>query len=185
MTSDRSAAERSTRVVVVGTSGCGKTTFARQLAVLLRVPHVELDYLYWGPNWTERPTDLFRADVTEALAQPAWVCDGNYSAVRDIVWPRANTLVWLDFSFPLVFYRAVVRTLTRMVTREELFAGNRESWRLMFGRDWIPWWVVRTFHRRRVQYGGLLRDASYAHLQVLRFTTPDEARAYLGRLETH
>ena len=132
------------RVVVVGTSGCGKTTFSKALSSQLGVRHIELDTLHWGPNWTANPRDTFRANTSEAIEASTWVCDGNYSAVRDLVWARANTLMWLDYSFPVVFYRAVARTLRRLITREELFAGNRERLGLMFDPDWIPWWVLRT-----------------------------------------
>src|SRR5437016_1896693 len=80
------------RIVVIGTSGSGKTTQARHLSERLGIPHVELDALHWVPGWTEAPTDALRERVTEALAGDAWLVDGNYSVVRDIVWPRADTV---------------------------------------------------------------------------------------------
>lgn len=169
----------SPRVLVVGTSGCGKTTFATSLSSQLNVPHVELDALYWGPNWTPFSVDTFRANISDALAGQVWVCDGNYGSVRELVWARANTLIWLDYPFPLVFYRAVMRTVTRLVTRKELFGGNRESWRLIFGPDWIPWWVLRTFRRRRREYPALVDSSVGRHLEVIRFAKPREADAFL------
>src|SRR5436305_799712 len=45
------------RLVVVGTSGSGKTTLAREIARRRALPHVELDALHWGPNWTEPPVE--------------------------------------------------------------------------------------------------------------------------------
>jgi adenylate kinase family enzyme len=99
------------RVVVVGTSCAGKTTFARHLATALNAPHVELDSLYWGPNWTPVPLEQSRAATDAATAGPRWVCDGNYAMVRDITWRRATALVWLNFSFPVVFTRALRRTI--------------------------------------------------------------------------
>jgi len=68
--------------VVVGTSGSGKTTFARRLAAGLGIPHVELDALHWEPEWTEATDEVLRARVAEATAQDAWVVDGNCSRVR-------------------------------------------------------------------------------------------------------
>jgi adenylate kinase family enzyme len=171
--------------VVVGTSGSGKTTLARSLAVALSLPHTELDALHWGPNWTERPSDEFRAKVEEVIATPRWVIDGNYSAVRDRVWQRATTLVWLNLSFPLVFGRASWRTLRRLVTREELYSGNRESLRLVFDRDWIPWWVLRTYHRRRREFPALLQRTGYEHLQVVELTRRRQAAQLVQRLVTH
>ena len=167
------------RIVVVGTSGCGKTRLSRALSRHLDVPYIELDVLYWGPNWTAHPADVFRTNVSRAIAETSWVCDGNYSKVRDLVWERADTLIWLNYPFRIVFYRAVMRTLTRLITREELFAGNRESLGLMFDPDWIPWWVMRTFRRRRLEYPALFRSPRFEHLEVLEFRTPREADLFL------
>jgi adenylate kinase family enzyme len=88
------------RVVVIGTSCVGKTLFARSLARVLSSPHIELDALYWQPNWVARPPDEFRALTARALAQDCWVTDGNYGAVRNLVWSRATTVIWLNYVFP-------------------------------------------------------------------------------------
>ena len=81
------------RIAVVGTTGSGKTTLDRWLGRALEVTHVELDALNWEPNWKTAPTEVFRRRVADALDGEAWVSDGNYTAVRDIVWDRATTLV--------------------------------------------------------------------------------------------
>ena len=81
------------RVSVVGSSGSGKTTFAAQIAARLGVPHIELDAIWWGPNWTHLDAETFAAKVDVATAADAWVCDGNFSAVRQIVLERADTVV--------------------------------------------------------------------------------------------
>jgi len=108
------------RVVVVGTSGCGKTVFARLLAQSLACPCVELDELYWGPQWTPKPDLEFRRRVEAAAHAPRWVADGNYGRVRDILWPRATTIVWLNYSLHRVLLRALRRTLGRLITRAAL-----------------------------------------------------------------
>src|SRR5438046_1897539 len=74
------------RIVVVGVPGAGKTTLAVELAGRLGIPRVECDALFWGPSWTPTPPVEFRARVAAATAGEAWVTDGNYAAVRDIVW---------------------------------------------------------------------------------------------------
>ena len=176
-----SAARALARVAVVGTSCSGKTTFAQQLAARLGVPHVELDALYWGSAWTVRPE--FHHDVAVAAEQPRWVIDGNYTAVRELVWSRATTIVWLDYSFPRVFGRALRRTALRIVGRERLYGGNRETVRnSLFSADGIPWWVIRTHAKRRREFPVLLARPQYSHATVMRFRTPPEAAAFLGRL---
>ena len=115
------------RVVVVGTSCSGKTTLARRLSQVLGSPHVELDAIHWEPGWQERPVDEVRRMAGEAAAGERWVMDGNYSAVRDIVWGRATAVAWLNYPFRVVLWRCLCRTIRRAITREELFSGNREK----------------------------------------------------------
>jgi adenylate kinase family enzyme len=169
------------RTAIVGTSCSGKTTLARTLSSLLGVPHTELDALYWGPDWTPNPPEEFRQRVQAAVAAPTWVIDGNYSAVRDLVWGRATTLIWLNYPLTLLFPRAVSRTLRRILTQEALFAGNREAFSLT-DPDWIPWWVLRTYRRRRREFPAQLRLPQYAHLQVLELTQPAQAEQLLKSL---
>ena len=94
------------RIVVVGVTGSGKTTLARQLAERFGVRHVELDGLNWEANWVQASTEVFRERVTEATAGDGWVVDGNYRKTHDITWPRATMIVWLDYPFPANYVAA-------------------------------------------------------------------------------
>ena len=98
------------RIVVTGTTGSGKTTFARALAARLGLPHAEQDAWNHLPGWQEAPVEQFRAAVDTFTAQPGWVMDGNYTKANDIGWARADTLIWLDYAAPLVFWRLLRRT---------------------------------------------------------------------------
>ena len=172
------------RIVVVGTSGCGKTVFARLLAQSLRCPCVELDELYWGPQWTPKPDAEFRRLVEAAASAPRWVADGNYGRVRDILWPRATTIVWLNYSFQRVLLRALRRTLGRLITREPLWHGNKESVRLQFfSRKSILLWVISTFHRRREELASLRATGRYPHLSWVELRRPKDAEPFLRSLQ--
>lgn len=171
------------RVVVLGTSGSGKTTLARELARRMNAPHIELDALHWGPNWTGADKPVFRARVAEAIAQEAWSLCGNYASVRDLTLARADTVVWLDYAMSVIFTRALTRCLRRAVTREVLWANNRESLRLTFlSRDSLLLWVIESWRRHRRDYPKMLRSDACRHLRVLRFRTPAETEAWLSRL---
>lgn len=171
------------RISVVGTTGSGKTTLAAALARRLGIPHFEMDALYWGPNWSGTPPEILRPRVAAALAGEAWVIDGNYSIVRDIILSRADTLVWLDYAFPVIFWQLFLRTLRRALRREELWAGNRERLgTAFFSRDSILWWAIQTYRRRRRQYSALLADPAYAHLIFVRLRTRAAMRAWLDAL---
>ncbi|HLJ58125.1 MAG TPA: AAA family ATPase [bacterium] len=168
------------RIVVVGTSGAGKTTVSRELSKRLGIPHIELDALHWAPGWTETPTDVFRARVSRALARAAWVVDGNYAKARDIVWPLADTLVWLDFPLTVVLRQVFVRTLRRMIVREELWHGNREQLRTALSRDSIILWALRTHGLNRRAYAAALDGREYGHLAVVRLRSPRHVRLWLS-----
>ena len=117
------------RVAVVGTSCAGKTTFAAALAAQLQVPHIELDALHWRAGWVPAPGEVFRQAVATAVAAERWVSDGNYGVVRDLVWGRATAVVWLDYPFATVLWRALYRTARRALLREQLYSGNRETFK--------------------------------------------------------
>jgi adenylate kinase family enzyme len=126
---------RFSRVIVHGTSGSGKSTFSTALATARGVACLELDGLYQQPNWTPLELEEFRARVDSFVARPRWIVDGNYSQVRDLLWPLATTIVFLDLPKRVVMTRVVKRTILRIVKRERLWNGNRESWRNALSRD--------------------------------------------------
>jgi adenylate kinase family enzyme len=168
------------RIVVVGTSCCGKTAFSRNLAELLGFTRIELDELFWGPNWTPTPEGEFRRLTATAASAPRWIAEGNYGRIRDVLWPRATTVVWLNYGFFTVLFRALRRTLWRNVTKEELWHGNRESFaRSFLSRDSILVWVVTTFHRRRREFQTLRASGNYPHLFWVELRRPCEAERYL------
>ena len=171
------------RVAIVGTSCSGKTTLARQIASQHHIPHIELDAIYWQQDWTPLPIDQFRSAVEAAAAGDQWVIDGNYSRVRDIIWNRATDIVWMNLPFMTVLWRAIKRTCRRVITGEELFAGNRETiLKTLFDRESILWWVIRTHHRRTRTYLQLLRGESHPNFAVHEIRKPADKKAMLESL---
>ena len=169
------------RIVIIGTSCAGKTTLAQRIAEILKVEHIELDALHWGPEWKPVELEEFRRSVAKAVDADKWVVDGNYVQVRDLIWPRATTIIWLDYRFPVIYWRALSRTFRRVLTRETLWAGNRERLRTtLFSRESILWWVVRTYSSRRKKYPTLLTQVR--HAQVLRFRAPHVTDLWLKSL---
>lgn len=175
------------RISVVGTSGCGKTTLARQLGELLAIPHFEIDNFTWRSNWTEAPLDEVRAQLSEVLSAEAWVIDGNYGKLRDILWARVQTVIFLDYSRPVIFRRVLFRTVKRVFMREKLWdAGNQESFKKAFlSKDSVIVWSWTTYHRRRSAYPELFARPEYAHLVVLRFTHPRQTARWVESLKMY
>jgi adenylate kinase family enzyme len=171
------------RINVVGTTGSGKTTVAREIADRLGLRHVELDALFWKPDWGQTPDEEFLPRVDEATSGGRWVLDGNYSRTRPIVWPRADTIVWLDYSFPRVFGRLLWRTIRRSITKEELWEGCRERFRTsFFSRESILIWCLKTYWLRRRNYPELFARPENRHLRLVHLRTPRETAGWLRAL---
>jgi adenylate kinase family enzyme len=167
------------RVSVIGSTGSGKTTLAKALAERLVLPYVEIDALYWGPEWTGVDDEELAGRVGGAAAGERWVIDGNYSRVQPLVWTRADTVVWLDFSFPRTFWQLLRRTVGRLVSKEPLWHGNRESLRQMVSRNSILWWQLKTYRRTRRRYPERFADPRWAHLAVVHLRSPKDTAAWL------
>src|ERR1041384_481186 len=101
------------KIAVMGGSCSGKTTLAGRIGAKLGLPHVELDALHHGPNWTEATAEELRRRVAAAIGgRDGWVVDGNYSRkIGDLVWRQADTAVWLDQPLPLALWRLARRTV--------------------------------------------------------------------------
>ncbi len=171
------------RISVIGTSGSGKTTFAAKLSAILRIQHVELDALHWEADWKEAPTVVFRSRVREAVGADRWVVDGNYSkSARDLVWERADTVIWLDFSFILTLVRVLRRTVYRLVTREQCCNGNREKLSQALSRDSVILWVLQTYKRHRAEFPAMLEALEQRGKRTVRLHSPKEAARWLAEL---
>lgn len=171
------------RVVIIGTSCSGKSYLAKTLSQAMNVPHIELDALYWLPDWQERSKEQFRQQVAQAVAGDSWIIDGNYSSVRDLVWPRATRIIWLNYPFYLVLFRAIKRTLKRVFTRQRIFSGNVESFKRSFlSRDSIILWVIHSHRRNEIEYSKVLQDPEVTHAETYTLTSPKQARDFLAGL---
>jgi len=171
------------RVVVVGTSGSGKTTVSSVIAEKLGLRHIELDSIHWAPNWTELPGEGFREKVIEATNCDGWAIDGNYGSVRDITWTRADTVVWLDLPFRVVFWRILRRTITRVIRGEKLWNGNVERLSALVGPDAMPLWVIKTYWRWKREYPELFARPEFSHLDVVRLRSVREIDDWLCGLK--
>lgn len=171
------------RINVVGTSCSGKSTLARSLASRLALPYVELDALFWGPNWTPVPNETFRSRVEAAVARDRWVIDGGYANMRPVTWGRADTIVWLDYPMPLVLGRWARRTVRRIRSGEEFWPGtdNRESVRNALRTDGLLWWILSTHRPRRRRMVAALADRP--DLRLVRLRSPREAERWLAGVQ--
>ena len=156
---------------MIGTSGSGKTTLARRLSEQLDLPHLELDALFHQPGWEPADPEVFRAEVTRFCAGDRWVVCGKYALVRPIVFARADAIVCLDHGRARQTLRVLRRTTRRLVTREELWNGNRETLRALWWPDReasIVRWTWDNVPRVRRLFADLEAHPPHAEVDVVR-----------------
>lgn len=164
------------KVVVVGTSGAGKTYLAGTLATILGASLVELDAFKHGPGWRRSGTATVRAAVMAATTGECWVVDGNWDEAPRLLWPQADLIVWLDYPGWVVMRRVLRRSVLRTVLRRRLWNGNRETIRDWFDLTHPVYVALRTFRSRRRTYAACLDD------HWLRLRSPAEAWRWLSAL---
>jgi adenylate kinase family enzyme len=180
-----SATERGVnqRIAIVGTSGSGKTTLAQQVSQILEIPHIELDALFWQPNWKMSNSIEFFDRIEAATVGDRWVVDGNYLRARWLLWHRVTTVVWLNYTLPLVLWRVTRRTIRRSWHQEELWNGCRETWRKSFlSQDSIILWVCKTYYRYQREFPDYFAMPQYQHIQVVELRSPSETDEWLASL---
>jgi adenylate kinase family enzyme len=170
-------AECPRRVLIAGTSGSGKTTLAALVAQVLGIPHIEIDALFHGPDWS--PRQSFEADVRQFSNSPGWVTEWQYSVVRAVLAERADLLVWLDLSRSTVMYQVIRRTLRRRLHREVLWNGNVEAplKSIFTDRQHIVRWAWTTHGKTALRVATLREQRP--ELPIIRLTSRSAARHWL------
>ena len=172
------------KIVFIGTTGSGKSTLGRRAAALLGCQHTDLDDLFWLPEWRKREETDFRHDVLAATAAPSFVMSGNYfTIVSADLWPKADTLVWVDYSFWRIFWQINRRTWQRLRDKNSICNGNYETWGKVLSADGILVWLFKSYRRNKKRYSAIFKDRHYPNLTYIRLANPKQVTAFLSSLE--
>lgn len=169
------------RLLIVGPVGVGKTVLAEAVEQRTGIKRTELDSLRFDSKWRQLPEAEFRTRVSKIAADPQWIIDGNYASVRDVLWGAADTVAWLDYPLSLVLRRVVSRTLKRIVTREDLGGGRRETVRRLFSKRSILVWAIKSYWPLRAEYEHA-SELYRSRVDILRLRSPTEAEQWLRML---
>ena len=167
------------RTACIGSTTSGKTTLAERLGTLLEIPAIELDGLAWEPGWREAHVDVFRDRIQHALAGDAWTTSGNYTTdAQDLIWTRADTVVYLDMPIPLLVWRVLTRSWGRRNvvlwgTNTEQFWPHLKVW----SRDSLVYFALTTTRRRRRQFEAWQHDPRWSHIRFHRLRSPPRRHA--------
>ncbi len=170
------------RIVVVGCTGVGKSVLAATIAERRALAFVELDALFWLPDWQTPDPDDFRARVRDATSGEGWVVAGNYNTrLGSLIWERAELVVWLDYGLPRTMWQLWRRTWRRWRANDLLWGTNREIlWRHFLTRDSLFWYLLRSRPRVRRRLLDAMTDPGWEHLRFVRLRSPGEMERWLA-----
>jgi energy-coupling factor transporter ATP-binding protein EcfA2 len=173
------------RTLILGRTGSGKTTLARELSAATGAPHVELDALYFGPNFSTVPLTMLRDRTSAAIAGDRWVTDGNKSAVRDLCWPRADSKVWLDYPLVVSLWRLGKRAIwrTSVLKAQAAATGGKAGLPKQFlaaAKGVLT--ALRSHTGQRREYPRMFAEPENQHLAVVRLRSPGATRRWLARV---
>jgi hypothetical protein len=165
------------RIVVIGTSGAGKSTLAKNLSDCSDLPFFPSDPFYWEPGWKAAPADKVLQQVIDIIHREAWILDGNFDEYHELVWGRADCIVWLDYSLSVIVKQVILRNLTWLLTRESVWSGNTMTLRRAVSGVRH---AIRSYALKRKNYPCWLGELSGTH--QYRFRTRKETEIWLQSL---
>ncbi|MFI9031134.1 AAA family ATPase [Streptomyces sp. NPDC053560] len=166
------------KIALFGPPATGKTTLAKWLAAELGHPHTDLDDLLFTPAGP-LPLPEFRRQAAEITQRDAWIVEGNFSKLADVVWHRADVLVWLDFPLPLILYRIVRRSLRQLAGREDSAQAKRLTWsKAFFSRRSLLRTAIRKYRNNRPRYAQQVAETAGLGVEVVRLRGPRDVRRW-------
>lgn len=178
------------RIQIIGPTNAGKTTLGGRLGALLGVPYTDLDALFWKPGWVESTDEEWHPKLQALAEGDGWVVSGNYyrhTLFR--LWPRLETVIWLDLPLRVVLPRILRRSWRRWRSGELLWGTNRERFwpqlKVWNEKDSLVGYAIKTRHNvdRRTRYIAAMADSRFAHIHFIRLTSQAEVDAFVGELE--
>ena len=166
------------KIALFGPPATGKSTLARWLTDQLGHPHTDLDEILFTPDGP-LPLPEFRRQAAQITEQDAWIVEGNFSKLADVVWHRADVLVWLDFPLYLIVYRIVRRSLRQLTGRDDSPQAKRLTWRkAFFNRRSLLRSAIRKYRNNRPRYARQVNETAALGVEIVRLRSPRDVRRW-------
>jgi len=163
------------KILVIGCSGVGKSTFAKKISKQTNLPYTATDPFYWEANWKQANTKKVIEHLTVATSASRWVLDGNFDDQRELVWQQADLIIWLDYPFWIVLYQITKRNLGWWLIQKPTWSGNRMTWKRAISGIRHS---MKSHKKKRLHYPEYLAECS--NVEVKHFQTSNEAKQWLS-----
>lgn len=177
------------KINVIGTTGSGKSTISKKLATILNRPLIEIDQVFWKPNWGKPTNREFYDNLKLRLDEhPCFILDGNYTKANALKWQYCDSVIWIHPSFLQTLWQLLGRTINRLITRKELWpnTGNKESiYAHLFTKDSIFYWFLKTYSGNEVKFKLDSESPQCAHMQFIELNSKKEIEDFLHKIENN
>jgi len=171
------------RIIVFGSTGAGKSTLVEHISREFHLPLINMDTLSREAGKSKTPMETFALSTQKSVENDSWILDGSYAIVQDIIWPRAEAIVWLDYSVWVVTWRLIKRSLYRIFLRKKPERPSKAKPISAEKRTQTYLWSILTHNKRRQQYFAALYSSKNKHLHIIRLCNPKDTSKWLELLE--
>ena len=169
------------RILIIGSTNAGKTTLGARLALELDIPHVELDALNWQKDWVglnQSNPEAFRSKISQEISGSSWVVTGNYFRFsQELIWPHAETIIWLDLPLPLLTGRLLRRSWRRWRSEELLWGNNTEQFwpqLAIWNEDSLLRWLWKTYSSKRTRTAAAIKEPRWSKINFVHLRSQHE-----------
>ncbi len=171
-------------ILILGNPGAGKSFLARKISEILSMPIIELDMLFWGRNWSKFSSTHVHNIVKKKVMKTPHIVEGQYPEMRNTLPKYADTIIFIDFPLPLLFWRLLKRSTKRAFTGESTCHGNKETFRkLFFSKHSMIYYIFQVYSKNRYDNLRIIRDARKENKETYILKNSHEILAFIDNLK--
>lgn len=170
------------KINIIGTSGSGKSIISKKLAEILDYEYIEMDDIFWGPNWSKDEHNIFLNKLKKELEKDKWVLDGNYKKTIPIKWKEIELIIWIDYSFIRTLFQISRRAIQRLIKNDELWlnTGNKETIKSLLSKKSIILFMLKSYFSNKKLFNSYVKNNKY---KFIRLKSPKEVNRFLNNIK--
>lgn len=171
------------KIIITGTTCTGKTTLGNKLSHELSITQIDLDELYFLPEWVEKDKEVFVQDVINATkGLNNWIVTGSYQTLlKDTIWQEASVIVWLDYPLNLIIRRCFIRTWKRVFYKEKCCGENYETLKKVFSKESLFLWIFKSYWWRKERMNNWM-NGIFSHKKWIVLKSPKQEKRLIDLL---